>query len=233
MHHHRQAELFRRLARDVERDEAGILGSVQADANLDADDRVAIGARDLDRFGRRHQPEVAALADHDAPGEPVDPGERYVEIGEDPHRSRWADDMLQESGIIARPRAAGVDERRASATSETERVDPQRSAAPIDMGMEVDEARRDDKAADVLDHGAGKLRANSRDAPILEADIRHRVDALGRIDDSAPSQNQIKLHQDRLSRTGAAPPSSELLKRQIARHDDGARGQPARLSHGS
>ena len=52
---------------------------MQADANLDADDRVAIGVGDLDRFGRRHQPEVAALADHDAPGESVDPGERYVE----------------------------------------------------------------------------------------------------------------------------------------------------------
>ena len=121
--------------------------------------------------------------------------------------------MLQESGIIARPRAASVDERRASAASETERVDPERSAAPIDMGMEVDEARRDDKAADVLDLGAGKLRANSRDAPILEADIGHRVDALRRIDNSAPSQNQIKLHQGDLS--GIASSLKVLERRNI------------------
>ena len=140
--------------------------------------RVAIGVCDLHRFGRRHQPQVAAFADHNATGEPKNPGERHVEEGEDPHRSGRADDMLQESGIVARPRAARVDQRRASAASGTERVDPKRRAAPIDMGMEVDEARRDDQAADVLDLDAGKFRADPRDPAILEADIHHRVDTL-------------------------------------------------------
>ena len=41
MNHHRQPELLRRLPRDVERDKAGILRSMQADADFDADDRVA------------------------------------------------------------------------------------------------------------------------------------------------------------------------------------------------
>lgn len=72
MDHHRQTQLFRRLPGDVERDNAGILGSVQAHSNLDADDCVAIGVCDLDRFGRRHQPQVAAFADHNATREPID-----------------------------------------------------------------------------------------------------------------------------------------------------------------
>ena len=56
MDHHRQTKFFRRLPGDIERDNAAILGSVQAHSNLDADDRVAIGVCDLDRFDRRHQP---------------------------------------------------------------------------------------------------------------------------------------------------------------------------------
>jgi hypothetical protein len=64
--------------------------------------------------------------------------------------------MLQEPQAIARPCATRVDQRRASAASETERIDPKRRAAPIDMSMQVDEARRDDEAANVLDLRAGK-----------------------------------------------------------------------------
>ena len=67
-----------------------------------------------------------------------------------------ADDVFEEPRVVARSCAASVDERRASAASETERIDPKRSAAPIDMSMQVDEARRNDEAADVLDLRAGK-----------------------------------------------------------------------------
>jgi hypothetical protein len=64
--------------------------------------------------------------------------------------------MLQEPQVVARPCATSVDQRRASAASETERIDPKRGAAPIDVSMQVDEARRDDEAANVLDLRAGK-----------------------------------------------------------------------------
>ena len=37
-----------------------------ADAHLDADDEIAVVVGDLDRVGRGHQPQVLALADHDA-----------------------------------------------------------------------------------------------------------------------------------------------------------------------
>jgi len=69
------------------RGHARILGSVEAHPNLDADDRIAIGVSDLDRFGRRHQPQVATFADHDATGEPINAGEGYVEERKHPHWS--------------------------------------------------------------------------------------------------------------------------------------------------
>ena len=64
--------------------------------------------------------------------------------------------MFQKTGIVAWPRAARIEHRRAPAASETKRIDSKRGAAPIDMSMQVDEARRDDEAANVLDLRAGK-----------------------------------------------------------------------------
>lgn len=86
--------------------------------------------------------------------------------------------MLEEPRIVARSCAARVDQRRAPASSETERIDPKRRAAPIDMSMQVDEAGRDDEAANVPDLRAGKSRADCGDAAILEADVRDRVETL-------------------------------------------------------
>ena len=83
MDHHWQPRFFRRLSGNVERDDAGKLRRVQADTDLDADDRVGVGVCDLDRFGWCHQAEIAALADHDPLGEPIDAGERHIEEGED------------------------------------------------------------------------------------------------------------------------------------------------------
>jgi hypothetical protein len=120
-------------------------------SNLDAHDCIAIGGYDLDRFGGRHQPEVAAFTDHNATGEPLDAGERYVEEGKDPPGGRRSNDLLQEPHVVSWLRAARVDERRAAAAGEAERVDTERSAAPIDMRMQVDEAGHDDQATDVLD----------------------------------------------------------------------------------
>ena len=53
--------------------------------------------------------------------------------------------MLAEAGEIARPGAAGIDAGRDRARAgEIVGVDAERGAAPIDMGVEVDEAGRDD-----------------------------------------------------------------------------------------
>ena len=56
------------------------------------------------------------------------------------------DHMLEKAEIVARPRAAGVDQRRATAASQSQGIDAQRGAAPIDVGMQIDQARRHDQA---------------------------------------------------------------------------------------
>ena len=81
-----------------------------ADPHLDADDHVAVGVGDLDRVDRGHQPQILALADHDALGEGVDAGKRDVQVGEDAHLARL-DHVLAEAREIAGAGAAGIDRR--------------------------------------------------------------------------------------------------------------------------
>src|SRR4029078_2088262 len=120
---------------------------VTPDTNVAPDNCVAIGLDRFDRIGRAHQPEVAAFADHDASGEPKDAGKRDVEIGQDPRPAR-PDYVLEEAGIIARPGASSIDERGDAAFfGEVVGIDSQRDAAPINGGVEVDEAPCKDHAA--------------------------------------------------------------------------------------
>ena len=78
--------------------------------------------------------------------------------------------MLQEASIVPRPCAAGVSERGAPAPGKDERIHSERCSAPIDMRMQVDEARRNDEPCGILD-GAGVRRetvADSRHASARE-----------------------------------------------------------------
>jgi hypothetical protein len=72
------------------------------------------------------------------------PAKETWQIRENPHRRRL-DHVLAEAREIAGPGAAGVDRGRdAGQAAELFRVDAERRAAPIDMGMQVDEAGGDD-----------------------------------------------------------------------------------------
>ena len=106
--HQGHADLLGHLERDFERHDPGGAGGVQADPHLDADDEVAVGVRDFGRADRIHQPQLLALADHDAVGEAKDAGMRDMQIGEDAHLARL-DHMLAEAREIAGAGAAGVD----------------------------------------------------------------------------------------------------------------------------
>ena len=86
--------------------------------------------------------------------------------------------MLEKPRIVARPCAARIDKRRASAASETERIDPKRRAAPIDVRVQVDKARRDKETADIVDLGAGKIWTDFADTAILKANVRDGIDTL-------------------------------------------------------
>ena len=59
--------------------------------------------------------------------------------------------MLQEASIVPRPCAAGVSERGAPAPGKDQRIHAKRCSAPIDMRMQVDEARRNDEPCGILD----------------------------------------------------------------------------------
>src|SRR5262249_60229401 len=85
-------------------------------------------------------------------------GKGEVEIRQDADRRRL-DDVPAEAVEIARPGAPRIDEGGgATAPRYFGGVDAERGAAPIDMGVEVDEAGRHDEPGDVAHLGAGRHR---------------------------------------------------------------------------
>ena len=76
---------------------------------------------------------------------------------------------------------------RASSSAST----PKRRAAPVDVGVQVDQAGRDDLAFDVARVLAGEAIADRRDLAAGEGDVGHLVDALRGIDEPAAFENQI------------------------------------------
>ena len=106
--------------------------------------------------------------------------------------------MLAEAVEIARAGAAGIDRRGdAGGAAEFLGIDAERGAAPIHMGVQVDEARRDDMAGDIPNLGAGirlEMGAHGGDLAVREGDIHHGVDFLRRIDDAPAAQDEIGVH---------------------------------------
>ena len=150
-----------------------------------------------------------SFADHHGFRVREDAGERYVQISEDAHRARF-DDVLAKARKVARPGAAGVDARGdAAQAAEFLRVDAERRTAPIDVGMQVDEAGRDDEARHVAHFGPGvrrKTGADRRDLAAGEADVRHRIEMLRRIDDPTALEDEIDGHcSSRCSGLGRGP----------------------------
>src|SRR5262249_55593003 len=84
-----------------------------------------------------------------------------------------------------------------------------RRTTPVDMGMQVDEARRDDQARRVAHFGPGvrhKTGADRRHLAAAEADVRDRIEMLRRIDDAPALEDEIHGHCSSLS-SGFAQPS--------------------------
>ncbi len=194
--HERHADFLGNEEGCVERRDAlGARGS-HANADLDANDEIAILVRDAGCISWRHHADVLALADHDGGGEGVDARKRDVEIGEDTGVRRF-DNVLAEPGEIAGTGRAGVD-RGGDATGAAELVgiDAKRGAAPVDVGVEVDQAGCDDEARRIADLGGGAggelaRIADAFDSAVLECNVGDAVDALRRIDDAAAADDEI------------------------------------------
>ena len=193
--HQRHADFVRGLQRNVQRRRAMNAARAAPDPHLDADHDVAVRVGDLHGFDRRHQPHLLALADHDGLGEREDAGERDMQIGEDAHLAAL-DHVLAEAREVARPGAAGVDRGGdAAGAAELLRVDAERRAAPIDMRVQVDQARRDDVALHVARlRRAGQVVADLGDLAAGKRHVGDAVDVLRRVDDARAFKDQIVGH---------------------------------------
>jgi hypothetical protein len=137
------------------------------------------------------QPQILGLADHHGLREREDARIGQVEIGQDAHR-RGLDHMGPEAGKIARARAAGIDEgRHRAAARERFRRHAQRSAAPVDMRVQVDQAGGHDLAAYVARVLALQIVADRCDLAAAEGDVGDAVDTLRRVDHPATLQHKI------------------------------------------
>ena len=197
MRHQRHANFVSNLQGHIQRSGALVARRMPTDADLYADDDVAVFGRDGGGFFRRHQANILALPDHDRLGKPEDAGKRDVQVGEDARFAAF-DDVAAEARKIARTGAAGID--RGGDTRRAAKIvgiNTQGRAAPIDVGVQIDEAGCDDIAFDVAHLrvspgfkgfcNAGRLAAD-------ETDIHHAVDVLGWVDDMATAQDQIVGH---------------------------------------
>jgi hypothetical protein len=105
---------------------------------------------------------------------------------------------LRKAREIARPGAAGVDRRGdAGGAAELLGVDADRGAAPIDMGVQIDQARGNDVTRHVA-HVGSRIdleRVSDRDHLAGgEGDIRHGIEFLGGVDHPTAAQDQIERH---------------------------------------
>src|SRR5271163_4101005 len=103
--------------------------------------------------------------------------------------------MAAKAVEIARAGATGVDKGGGAAGArDLAGIDPERGAAPINMSVQIDEARGDDLAGDTDDFGAlaRQLRADFRDLTVLKGDIGDFVATICRIDYATAGQDQIR-----------------------------------------
>jgi hypothetical protein len=103
--------------------------------------------------------------------------------------------VAAEAGEVAGAGAAGIDQSGGAAASrDGGGVDPDRGAAPIDMGVQVDQPGRDEQTADIAGVGRGFVDAlaDGDDLPAGESDVAAGVDSLRGIDEVAAAQDEIK-----------------------------------------
>mgnify|MGYP003341008229 CR=1 FL=1 len=150
-----------------------------------AEHEVLVLARDANRLARIDQAHVAVLADHHGLGEGEDAGKGDVEVRQDADRRRL-DHVAAEAVEISRPGAARVDRRGDAAGARQQLgLDAKRGAAPVHVGMQVDQARHDDFAryrADVL---TLEVVADGGDLAAGKRDVGDLVEALRGVDHAA------------------------------------------------
>src|ERR1700722_1376830 len=137
-----------------------------------------------------------------------------MEVWEDAHRAAL-DNVFAEAGEIARPRAAGVDagcDR--AAARELFGVNAERCASPINVSVQVDEARRDNEARHVAPLRAVGFEslADCRHLSAGEGDVGDPVEILRGVNDPTVAEDEIESHGSVFGVSGVdatAPPRAE------------------------
>ncbi len=118
-------------------------------------------------------------------GEGEDAGERDVEIGQDADR-RALDDVGAEAMEVAGSGAAGIDQGSgARAPGHRLRLHAEAGAAPVNMGVQVDQTGHHELARgrdDLARRGSIDLGLDGRDPAILERDVGAPIPSLRGID---------------------------------------------------
>ena len=194
MRHDWKASFLGDLDRHIERCDAVRSAGHPADAHFDAYDQIAVLADDAHALGRIEQPDIHALPDHHRLAEGKDAGEGDIQIGQDADGRRLYD-MAAKSGKVAGTGASGIDQGgRAAASGDGGSIDADRSAAPIDVGMKIDQPGRDEKTADVAGVACRLIDAlaDRDDFAVGKSDVAFGVDPLRRIDEVTAAQDEIK-----------------------------------------
>ena len=107
------------------------------------------------------------------------------------------DHMFAETCKVAGAGAAGVDRgRNPGAAAEILGVDAERRAAPIDVGVQIDQPRSDDCAGHVaVVRSLGvQVGADAGDLAVCEGYVGHGIELLRGIDQARPSQDEVVGH---------------------------------------
>jgi hypothetical protein len=177
-----------RLERSFERSHDIRAARLRSEPRLHADDHVAVGLDHLDRVGDPNISEVLELARQHrcAPERP--------DVQEDEHlHGRLGEPMSAELGEILVAGRAGV-ARRGHATAEVDRRIDAPRAAFVPMAVEVHEPGAHDGSPNVFGPGVRCCARGQElgDSAISHDDVEVAVDVIGRVDDPAPSQHELR-----------------------------------------
>ena len=182
MRHQWQPDRFGDFERHVQRRYARVAAGAAAHTHLDADDQVGVFLHHPNAFVQVEQAQVLAFADHHLARK-----SEYARIGQVQqrqyaHRQRRLDHMLAKTREVAGAGCSCVDKGGGGAAAcQRHRVDADRGAAPVNMGVQVDQAGREHLAAQVADFGAGpglQLLADGGDDAGRETHVGDAVDVL-------------------------------------------------------
>ena len=209
--HERQVDVVGQLARQLQRADAGAAGGVLVDARLDAEDDVAVLVDHLRR--ERH---VAIVEIRQLPGRPDQANRGDVEQRKGANLV-GLDHVAAEAGEVVGAGAADVEPGGdAGAGGDRIGVDAPVGRAPVDVGVEIDQARRDVLTAGVMHlRGCRLVDAgfDGGDLSILDGDVELARIPGTRIDHFAARNQQIVCWRAATLSVRHAPSLENLLQR--------------------